>query len=259
MPAEIADKYTEVPTALWKHGGALGLDAETRLLVVVMWSFRYYAHSTIHATPSTLAERSGLAVKTVRRRIAALVEMGYLRVERKGTNKYAPVGNYNLDPLWIALAHAAREHRALKLVQGGQAADQEGGPTDQQGGQRDQPRVDSVTTEVEEEKKTKGSTTPGRAPAHDTAITLDPYEQSVAMEAKLRRDAMAPDVRPWTAAKLMQEARFEADRREGRPIGRTLSAGEERSNLIVELMTRGSSGAASPQLDAVDSVCEELP
>ena len=200
MPDNIAKQYTEVPTALWEHGGELDLDAATRALVVVMWSHRWYADSKISAGPERLAELSGLAVKTVRRRISELAERGLLRIERRGASKYAPVTNYDLSPLWEALAELVPERPSLRVVR----ESTEGGQSDQQGGQSDQLGVVTVTTEVEEVEldEVEG----GAAPARTHDPTVDE------LIAQLGRDVGDPNTFPSTRVKLLEEIR-ELERR----------------------------------------------
>ncbi len=130
-----------------------------------------------------------MSPKTVQRTIDALAGRGLLTVVRAGSSKFAPVAEYDLGPLWDALAAVVRAARpSLTVVEGGQA--------DQQGGQSDQPRVVRVTSEVDEVEVDEVELERERAHAHD----------DVPLWVKLRRDAEDPSVFPWKREQILRRA-----------------------------------------------------
>ncbi len=117
MPAEITDRWTELPAALWEHAADLDLGLADIGFVTALWSCKWYADSPIKPSMATLAERLGVSTDTVSRHVRRLEPRGLLAVERAGAGKRAPVKGYDLTPLWEALAAVVRERGArLRVV-----------------------------------------------------------------------------------------------------------------------------------------------
>lgn len=192
MPAEIAPTYTEIPDALFEHAGALGLTFADVGFIGALWSFKWFADSPLNPSMDTLAERVGASRRTVSRQVARLESKVLLVVRRVGPGTSAPVAEYDLTPLWEALAAIVREKRPdLRVVApGGSVPLAPGRSGRAPGGSGSVHRAD-LSPEVDE----------GEVDERESAGA-----RRFKMHAQLRKDAEDPSVLPWKRHQMLQRA-----------------------------------------------------
>jgi hypothetical protein len=109
LPPSIASSYAPVPNALWDFGANLGLKANDRLVICAIW--RHQALGRAFPPLDMLAHETDLSESTVKRTVARLKRRDLLAVWDRGRSSAGRrlSNEYDLSPLWEALAAAARE------------------------------------------------------------------------------------------------------------------------------------------------------
>ncbi|HEX3804973.1 MAG TPA: helix-turn-helix domain-containing protein [Solirubrobacteraceae bacterium] len=103
--------FTAIPNELYDHRVELGLDSNELALIPALERRRFERGDEVWPSRKTLAEKTGLSVRTISRAIANLERKGLLGVRQPG-NATQGVGRasnrYDLEPLWGRLADTVR-------------------------------------------------------------------------------------------------------------------------------------------------------
>ncbi|MEJ7893873.1 MAG: hypothetical protein WKF94_14670 [Solirubrobacteraceae bacterium] len=198
-------KWTATPRAIFTHGAQIGLDAESRLVVLAMWARKWFADSPISVTPATIAEETGLSEKTVRRRLDDLRERKLVRVAKRDPGSRGRIREWDLNPLWERLGSALDSSSARleaaddsgQTVQWDGPADAPEGPSGQPMGQTD------PHGSVPESNEGEGSGTT-RNPEKEGKDESDHLLRSAQI---LRQKAEEPGTYPSQTIRLIAEAR----------------------------------------------------
>lgn len=230
MPAPIRDRYIQIPLALLEHRAALDLKPTGLWLVVSLQSFRWFADSKIRPSVGTLASRLGASPDTVTRLVKGLQARGLLIVRRAGPGPRARITEYDLTPLWAALAEAVSSGSstpapptglALAVPQDADAVLQNAGAIPQRAADLPRDVRDEVDDPNEDESEANegGSTALTRLPPPAPRLTysseiLPPVDEV----SELRARALQPGTFPSVTAKLLDHA----DRAEARRFSERL-------------------------------------
>lgn len=214
MPVEIRNQFTEMPLALTRHAGAIGLSLADVGFVQLLQSYKWYADSTISASMETLAGHLNTSVHTVSRHVSRLEKAGFLIVNRASSSKRAPVKSYDLAPLWDALAAVVNESKPHLhvVVDAARVLESENAVRDS----ADRP-ISNLPIEVHEGEADDSSTAAACAHEAEGGMTLAEDEEPLleAGEAFYAKTQAARRIRlaageeglyPWERRKLMQEA-----------------------------------------------------
>lgn len=105
FPAPLDRNYTPIPNALTRHRDALGLGSNDLLVILALEQHRWAAGDEVFPSRSTIAELTGLSVRSVDRTLHGLVEAKLItKRPRYNSNAGQASNSYDLAPLWVAVA-----------------------------------------------------------------------------------------------------------------------------------------------------------
>lgn len=117
FPASFEGGFTPIPNEFFEHAGGLGLRPLTRLVVIAMTSHRWDEGDRVFPSVERLAHMTGMGSATVKRHLRHLADAELIvRYPRRGYAGRWTSTEYDLEPLWQALADAAT---AAKRPHGG--------------------------------------------------------------------------------------------------------------------------------------------
>lgn len=117
----MAAGWNVIPNIIIEKQAALGLDPLDMNIILHLSHYWWQADNAPHPSVATIAKAVQVTPRTVQKRIAALVALGFLRREER---RYTPNGSvtnrYHFDGL-IEAAKPYAEEKALEIAKAGEA------------------------------------------------------------------------------------------------------------------------------------------